>query len=74
MFKNRARIAALEAKQPGQPTPMVIYHQDGETFADACVRQGVEAGTYLSLAEPMSVSDWCETARAQQSALTGGTP
>lgn len=70
MKANIKRIAALESRQPGQPTPFCVHHREGESFEDAAARQGITTGRYLSIAEPMSVSEWCEVAREQQQQIT----
>jgi hypothetical protein len=70
MKANIKRIAALEARAPGQPTPFCIHHRDGESFEQAAARQGITTGRYLSIAEPMAVNEWGEAAREQQKQIT----
>ena len=66
------RITALEARRPGKPTPFCVHHREGETFDQAAHRQGITTGSYLSIAEPMAMTDWCEAARVQQAAMVAG--
>jgi hypothetical protein len=72
MKANIKRIAALESRQLGQPTPFCIHHRDGESFEDAAARQGITTGRYLSIAKPMGIEEWCEVARVQQQQLFQG--
>ena len=50
----------------------VCHIREGETFGQACKRQGLTGGV-LVIPEILPPDDWCRIAKAQQAELTKGT-
>lgn len=69
------RIAALEARRPGELRPLACHTLPGETFQQAAARLNLPPGGYLVCPEPATIEMWLPEARAQQAALlAGATP